>query len=76
MERRARGFSLARSRSKGRCLARVAAAASLSVQRRPTVACLGGPPDGVRGKEASWQLGDAPRPDGRARKAMQVSRRR
>jgi hypothetical protein len=61
MERRARGFSPARSRSMGRCLARVAAATLLYAQRRPMVACLGGPPGEVRGKEASWQLSDGER---------------
>jgi hypothetical protein len=74
-ERRARGFSPTRSQSKGRRLARVVAAASLSTQRRPAVACLGGPLGGKRGKEASWQPSDTPHPDGWVQKAVEVSRR-
>jgi hypothetical protein len=75
-ERRARGFSPARSRSKGRRLARVAVAASLSAQWCLMEVCLGGPSGRARGKEASWWPGDAPRPDDWARKAMEASRRR
>jgi hypothetical protein len=59
MERRARGFSLARSHSKGRRLARVVVAASLFMQIHPMVACLGHPLGRVTGKEASWQPDDA-----------------
>jgi hypothetical protein len=75
-ERRASGFSPARSRSKERCVAMVVAAASLSAQRCPSTVCLGGPPDGVRGKMVSWRPDDAPCLDGRAWKAIEASRRR
>jgi hypothetical protein len=66
MERRARGFSPACSRSLGRCLDRAAAARSFSAPIQPVVVTSCGPLVEGRGKTELPHLGERPRASGEA----------